>query len=78
MVNQLKKVQGETNKRLERLLAAQQRTNQLLEWLGTLLASATEVPLPSEATLTGKQSSAATIVSPGEFDQIQPVKWPGQ
>lgn len=30
MLNQLKKAQGETNDRLERLLAEQQRTNQLL------------------------------------------------
>ena len=30
MLNQLKKAQGETNERLERLLAEQQRTNQLL------------------------------------------------
>jgi len=30
MLVQLKKAQGETNERLERLLAEQQRTNQLL------------------------------------------------
>jgi hypothetical protein len=30
ILNQLKKSQGETNERLEKLLAEQQRTNQLL------------------------------------------------
>lgn len=30
MLNQMKKAQGETNDRLERLLTEQQRTNQLL------------------------------------------------
>ena len=34
---ELKKAQGETNLRLDRLVAEQQRTNQLLEWLGQVL-----------------------------------------
>jgi hypothetical protein len=37
ILNQLKKAQGETNERLDHLIAAQERTNQLLEWLGGLL-----------------------------------------
>jgi hypothetical protein len=37
IVTQLKKAQGETNQRLDQLLAAQQRTNQLLEWVGGLI-----------------------------------------
>jgi len=37
MLNQLKKAQGETNEQLDRLIVEQQRTNQLLEWLGGLL-----------------------------------------
>jgi hypothetical protein len=37
MFNQLKKGQGETNERLDKLIAAQERTNQLLEWLGGLI-----------------------------------------
>lgn len=39
MLNQLKKGQGETNERLDRLIAEQQRTNELLDRLGALLAS---------------------------------------
>lgn len=42
---QLKKAQGETNERLEELVAAQKRTNQLLEWVGGLLAQ-----MPSSRT----------------------------
>lgn len=42
MLNQLKKAQGETNERLDQLLAEQRRTNQLLEWLGGILQG----PLP--------------------------------
>jgi hypothetical protein len=38
MLTQLKKAQGETNQRLEQLVAAQERTNQLLEWLGKLIS----------------------------------------
>ena len=34
---QLKKAQGETNDRLDALAAATERTNQLLEWIGTEL-----------------------------------------
>jgi hypothetical protein len=37
--NQLKKAQGETNERLDQLVTAQNRTNQLLEWLGQLIAA---------------------------------------
>ena len=36
---QMKKAQGETNDRLDRLTAAQERTNQLLEWLGNIIAA---------------------------------------
>ena len=35
---QLKKGQSETNQRLDALIAAQHRTNQLLEWLGSVVA----------------------------------------
>ena len=38
ILTQLKKAQAETNDRLDRLVAAQERTNQLLEWLGSVLA----------------------------------------
>lgn len=38
ILNQLRKAQGEMNDRLDRLVAAQERTNQLLEWLGAQLA----------------------------------------
>jgi hypothetical protein len=37
ILNQLKKAQGETNDRLDVLIREQQRTNQLIEWLGGLL-----------------------------------------
>lgn len=37
VLTQLKKGQAETNERLDRLAAAQERTNQLLEWLGQLI-----------------------------------------
>lgn len=37
--NQLKRGQGETNERIDRLVAAQERTNQLLEWLGSVIAA---------------------------------------
>ena len=40
MLNQLKKAQGETNDRLDQLVAAQQRTNRLLEWLGQVVEKA--------------------------------------
>jgi hypothetical protein len=40
VLDQLKKAQGETNERLDRLVAAQLRTNQLLEWLGGLITAA--------------------------------------
>jgi hypothetical protein len=40
ILNQLKKAQGETNERLDRLIAAQERTNQLLEWLGQVVQAA--------------------------------------
>lgn len=36
--DQLKKGQGETNERLDKLIAAQERTNQLLEWVGQLVS----------------------------------------
>ncbi len=36
--DQLKKGQGETNDRLDKLIAAQERTNQLLEWVGQLVS----------------------------------------
>jgi hypothetical protein len=39
IVNQLKKAQGETNDRLDRLIAAQERTNQLLQWLAAAAAA---------------------------------------
>ena len=35
IVSQLKKAQGETNDHLDRIIAAQERTNQLLQWLAT-------------------------------------------
>ena len=35
----------ETNERLDRLIAEQQRTNELLEWLGSLLTFAPEKPV---------------------------------
>ena len=38
IVNQLKKAQGETNQRLDRLIAEQQSTNELLAWLTTAVA----------------------------------------
>jgi hypothetical protein len=41
ILNQLKKAQGETNDRLDRLIAAQERTNQLLEWLGQVVQAST-------------------------------------
>jgi hypothetical protein len=41
ILNQLKKAQGETNDRLERLIAEHERTNQLLEWLGQVLQAST-------------------------------------
>jgi hypothetical protein len=37
-LNQLKKAQGETNDRLDQLVDGLKRTNQLLEWLGGLIA----------------------------------------
>jgi len=40
VLNQLKKAQGETNDRLDRLIVAQERTNQLLEWLGQVIEKA--------------------------------------
>ena len=38
IVNQLKKSQGETNQRLDTLIAEQRRTNELLAWLTTAVA----------------------------------------
>jgi hypothetical protein len=38
----------ETNDRLDRLIAEQQRTNELLEWLGTLMAFAPEKAAPTK------------------------------
>jgi hypothetical protein len=40
VLDQLKKGQGETNERLDKLIAAQERTSQLLEWLGGIVAKA--------------------------------------
>jgi hypothetical protein len=37
ILNQLKQAQDETKDRLDKLIAAQERTNQLLEWLGGLI-----------------------------------------
>lgn len=37
MLTQLKKAQGETNQRLSNLVTAQQRTNELIEWLGGVI-----------------------------------------
>jgi hypothetical protein len=37
ILSQAKKAQGETNTRLDALLAEQKRTNELLEWLGTVI-----------------------------------------
>ena len=39
IVSQLKKAQGETNDRLDRIIAAQERTNQLLQWLAAAAAA---------------------------------------
>jgi hypothetical protein len=39
IIGQLKKGQGETNERLDRLIVEQHRTNELLEWLGQILAA---------------------------------------
>lgn len=41
---QLRKMQGETNERLDHLLRAVERTNQLLEWLGQLIQTAPQPP----------------------------------
>jgi hypothetical protein len=38
----------ETNDRLDRLIAEQQRTNELLEWLGNAIASAPDKATPSK------------------------------
>jgi tRNA A22 N-methylase len=37
IVNQLKKAQGETNQRLDHLIATQQHTNELRAWLTTAI-----------------------------------------
>ena len=47
----------ETNERLDRLIAEQQRTNELLEWLGTLLAFA------PERTVSGKPAVRTSSVA---------------
>lgn len=39
IIEQAKKGQGETNARLDALIAEQRRTNQLLEWLGEVIAA---------------------------------------
>jgi hypothetical protein len=39
VLTQLKKAQGETNERLDRLIAEQHRTNELLYWLATTVAA---------------------------------------
>lgn len=44
VLTQLKKGQAETNERLDRLAAAQERTNQLLEWLGQILQQQAATP----------------------------------
>ena len=41
IISQSKKGQSETNDRLDALLAEQKRTNQLLEWVGGMLAGQT-------------------------------------
>jgi len=38
----------ETNERLDRLLAEQQRTNELLEWLGRVIALPPDNPVQSK------------------------------
>jgi hypothetical protein len=48
---QLASSSGETNERLDRLIAEQQRTNQLLEWLGGLITAATEKPARDAPTV---------------------------
>ena len=47
----------ETNERLDRLIAAQERTNELLEWLGSLFAFAPERPV------TGKPAVRTSSVA---------------
>jgi hypothetical protein len=43
-LNQLKKAQGETNERLEALIAEQKRTNELLSWLVQALQHSLQSP----------------------------------
>ncbi len=42
---QLRKMQGETNDYMRTLIAEQKRTNQLLEWVGTLIVERMPRPL---------------------------------
>jgi len=44
ILTQSKKAQGETNERLDTLIAEQRRTNTLLEWLGGLLTQSAQHP----------------------------------
>lgn len=55
---QLKKGQGESNDRLEQLYQEQQRTNQLLEWIGLMV----------HAQLTDEQRAEVTRLSGGKSD----------
>lgn len=55
LLDQAKKAQGETNARLDRLILAQERTNQLLEWgfqllVGRLGPDATNAPAEAGAS----------------------------
>lgn len=50
--DQLKKGQGETNQRLDALLAAQQRTNELLAELLQVLRVQRQVPPPPSGPVT--------------------------
>jgi hypothetical protein len=47
IARQLANTLRETNDRLDRLLAEQQRTNELLEWLGSVIALAPDKPAQS-------------------------------
>ena len=42
---------GETNERLDRLIAEQQRTNELLEWLGAIIGAAPDKPVRDGSTV---------------------------
>lgn len=55
---QRKKGQGETNDRLEQLYQEQQRTSQLLEWIGLML----------HVQLTPEQQAEVTRLSGGKSD----------